>query len=342
MSLRKPAMAALILIVGAAALAACGRAPNSSASGGTGKSYVINFTSPDSQGEPQADLITHFAQLIQQDSHGQLTVKAYFNGVLANSANGVKLVEDGSAQMTYANAPDMAAYLPAYGFLQEPLLFTNPAQIASGLASNAMNSLDAQLVAKTGIRVLGWGALGFIDILNSKHPIRSVADMAGLRIRVIPGSVPVTEAMTDMHSQGVPLDITEVYTALEQHTIDGNLDPVTTAYPSKQWQVAKFLTVMPFQYNPMPVLINNKFFESLPSSLQRIVQSDAAKSVAWEIADQSQQTTQDIKLMQQQGVQVTTISGASLAGFDAVVAPLRQQAYQQYGTALPAAFGIKP
>ncbi len=311
-----------------------------STTGTSGARYVIKYTSPDPVSEPQADQINHFADLVEKDSHGQIAVKPYFDGVLATSAGGVNLVSSGAAQMTYANPPGIAAYEPDYNFLQEPLLFTDQAKINRGLTSPVIKSLDEKFRQKTGMRILAWGALGFIDLLNSKHPITTAADMRGLRFRVIPGSAPVTSAMNALGAQPVPLDITEVYTALEQSTIDGNVDPSTTSYPSKEWEIAKYLTVMPFQYNPMPILINDKFFQSLPPDLQQVVSRDAQATATWEIAEQAREAQADVQLMAQGGVHVTTPSAAQQATFVQALAPERKRAYQQFGPALFAAFDI--
>lgn len=308
----------------------------------SGARYVIKYTAPDPVGEPQADQMNHFAALVARDSHGQIAVKSYFNGVLATSAGGVNLVSAGSAQMTYANPPGIASYEPDYNFFQEPLLFTDQAKITKGLNGPVIQALDEKFRRKTGIRILAWGALGFINLLNSRHPITSPADMKGLRFRVIPGSAPVTSAMNALGAEPVPLDITEVYTALEQNTIEGNLDPSTTSYPSKDWEIAKYITVMPFQYNPMPILINDKFFESLPADLREVVARDAQESATWELADQSRQAKTDVGLMRQGGEHVTTLSPAGIAAFTQALAPQRKAAYRQFGPALFSAFGITP
>lgn len=332
-------LAALLLVT--AGLTGC-MADFNSTTDASGARYVIKYTSPDPVSEPQAEQINHFAALVEKDSGGQIAVKAYFDGVLATSAGGVDLVGSDAAQMTYGNPPDVAAYVPSYNFLQEPLLFTSQAKINKGLSSPVVRELDAKFLKKTGIRILAWGALGFIDLLNSQHPITSAADMKGLSFRVIPGSPAVTSAMNTLGAQPVPLDITEVYTALEQSTIDGNIDPSTTAYPSKEWEIAKYLTVMPFQYNAMPILINEKFFAALPSNLQSVVTRDAQATANWEIAEQVHQSTTDVQLMQQGGVHVTVLSGAGLQSFVQALAPQREKAYQQFGPALFAAFGVTP
>jgi tripartite ATP-independent transporter DctP family solute receptor len=327
----------LALVLGAACLTAC--AHGRSAAGG--RTYVIKFTAPDPKGTTQVDQVLRFVDQVQKDSHGLIKVQTYLNGVLANSGGGVKLTASGSAQMTYGNAPTVASYVPEYNFLQEPLLFTKPDLIAKGLASPAIKALDTKLVNKTGLRILSWGALGFVDLLNSKKPITSAADMKGMKFRVIPGSAPVTNAMQALGAQPVPLDITEVYTALEQKTIDGTIGPTTTLYPIKHWEVAKYLTIMPFQYNPMPFMINDKFFKSLPADLQQVVQKAADDSTAWEIAQQAQEASRDATLMQQHGVHVNTLDAQGLASFDAALASQRKAIRSKYSPDLFTAFGVK-
>lgn len=244
--------------------------------------------------------------------------------------------------MTYSNPPSVAAYVPQYDFFQEPLLFTNEGKIERGLMSPAVKALDAKMLKKTGMRVLAWDALGFVDLANSKHPVKTAADMKGLSFRVIPGSAPVTDAMNALGAQPVPLAFTQVYTALENGTIDGNVDPATTLYPSKQYEVAKYVTIMPFQYNPMPLLINNQFYESMPRHLRNVVKIAATKTAYWEINDYNKQVNKDVRLMAEHGAHIVKLNNSELATFSKALAPLRQKALHEYGKALFKAFGIKP
>lgn len=304
--------------------------------------YTIKFISPDPQVDPTDQMMMHFAKIVDRDTHGEVTVSNYFNGVTGPTTEEIPSIGANTAQMTYTNAALMGSYVPAFNFLQTPLLFTNRKVINKGLHSSAMQKLDGKFLAKAHARVLAWEALGFVDMVNSVHPLVTPGQIKGLKCRIIPGSKPLSEAYSLLGAEPVPIDATEVYTALQQGTVNCSQDPAPVLYGAKHYEVAKYLTVMPFQYNPSAVIISNTFYKSLPVRLRKIVAKDARASAHWEVVLEARDAARDVTRMKNNGAKVVRLNKKQIAEWVAAVKPMKKSAAKQYGTALVSAFGIKP
>lgn len=302
--------------------------------------FTLHFAATDPETSPPGQMMDHFASLILKDSGGKISVVNYFNGVTGPTTSNIPNAGSNVFQMTYVNAALLSSYVPSYSFLQTPLFFTDIKTVYKGLRSSAVAALNQQLVAKANTRVLTWEALGFVDMMNSQHPIRTPADIKGMKCRIIPGSQPLQEAYTLLGAEPVPVDATEFYTALSQGTVNCGQDPATVIYSVKLYEVAKYITVMPFQYNPAAVIINNGVYGLLPVKLRKILAKDIAASAQWEIALQTKQASQDITLMQQAGANVVTLTPAQIKLWVNATAKMRAEAVQKYGKALVSAFGI--
>jgi TRAP-type transport system periplasmic protein len=115
----------------------------------------------------------------------------------------------------------LSAWLPEYQVLGMPYLFRDRAHAYKVLDGLIGEDLEKKAAAK-GINVLSYWEIGFRHMTNNKRPIKAVADMAGLKIRVQPSKVFVT-MMESLGAIGTPIAFTELYSALQQGVVDGPL-----------------------------------------------------------------------------------------------------------------------
>jgi TRAP-type C4-dicarboxylate transport system substrate-binding protein len=223
------------------------------------------------------------------------------------------------------------------------MVFNDQSALTAGVSSQAVKDLEAQLLSKAGLRVLGWQQNGFVQLMNSAHPIATPDDLKGLKIRVIPGSAPLTAAFKLLGAQPVPIDATEEFTAEQAGTIQGNEDPIPIFVANKDYEALKYLTLVNFGNNPAPVVINNKFYESLPADLQQVLQTAESMAVTHEEALEVQTTAADLKIMEAAGVQVTDDTAPALRApfVTAINSYIKSVDGSTYPAALFAAFGVQ-
>jgi tripartite ATP-independent transporter DctP family solute receptor len=127
---------------------------------------------------------------------------------------------------------------------------------------------------KTGMRVLAWGETGFRNFTNSSRPIKSPADMKGLKLRVMESPVYVNMVKA-LGAAPTPITWAETYTALQQKVVDGQENPVAVIVFAKLYEVQKYMILDGHSYGIDFLLINDKFYQSLPKETQLIVKSAA-------------------------------------------------------------------
>jgi C4-dicarboxylate-binding protein DctP len=123
---------------------------------------------------------------------------------------------------------------------------------------------------QTGIRIVGHIESGFRSFFNSKKPIKTPADLAGMKIRT--GENAVHMAMVRaLGGSPAPVSWTEVYTALQQGVVDGMENPPGLFYSMKFYEQQKYLTLDKHLYSVHTAMINEAFFQGLPADLRGII-----------------------------------------------------------------------
>jgi TRAP-type C4-dicarboxylate transport system substrate-binding protein len=336
-------LAPILVAVAAAAVAtgcaASGSGGSSGSASGGGGTYTIKFTSTQQPSTPNGQLQYAFAKLVQQESGGRIQVKVYPNSILGSEDELIPQVISGTTQMTELFAPQMAQYVSGFNFFQVPMIFTSQAAVIKGLQSPATQALNAQFLQKTGVKVLGWGSLGFVQLL-AKQPVVAASDFSSLKIRIAPGSVPLEKSLPMLGAQAVPLAESDDFTSEQSGLVNGIVNPAYTFVAGKDYENFKNLTQLNFQYNPNVILINAKFFNSLPASLQKIVQSAADQTTAQEVTAVNKASATAAAQLEAQGVKVTTLSGTQRQAVFNAIKPYLKSAVSTYGAGLFQAFGV--
>lgn len=206
-----------------------------------------------------------FKSLVESSSNGAIEVQLFANGQLGKDAEVIEQVRSGVVESTISSAGGIAQHYPLVGVFDIPFAFPN-----IGVASRVIDKksdfgkkFTADLEAKTGLEVLGLiDSGGFFAFTNSKRPIKSTADMAGLRIRTM--TLPTHEAIiSSLGGQPTALPWAEVYTALQTGVADGEMNPVPVIAFAKFDEVQKYLSVTNHLITPYVWTMNKKFYDGL-------------------------------------------------------------------------------
>ena len=137
---------------------------------------------------------------------------------------------------------------------------------------------------KANIRVLAFETGGMRNMMNSKHPIMSPADLKGLRMRVAKNPI-LLDTYHALGADVIGVASAETYGALQTHMVDGNDGGAGWAYAQKLYEVQKYFSITGHQMVVTSVIINNKFYEGLPKDVQaglsRAAQEAAAENMVW-------------------------------------------------------------
>jgi len=211
--------------------------------------------------------------IIEAETSGGVEVKVFPASQLGGERELIEGTKIGTIQMCMVSAAISGFYKEAQ-VLDIPYLFSN-APIAWKVMDGWFGKEMAEdCLKKTGMRVLAYGETGFRNFTNSSRPVKSPADMKGLKIRVMESPVYVNMVRA-LGAAPTPIAWPETYTALQQKVVDGQENPIATIVFAKLYEVQKYITLDGHSYGVDFLLINEKFYQSLPKETQQIVKSAA-------------------------------------------------------------------
>jgi tripartite ATP-independent transporter DctP family solute receptor len=262
---------------------------------------------------------TVFKSLVENETGGAVKVNLFPAGQLGGEreiAEGVKL---GSIQIGMLSGPFS-------GFCKEAQVFDIPYLFPSLLV--AYRTLDGpfgkelaqECLQKTGMRILTYAQVGYRNFTNSARVIKTPADLKGLKLRVMENPVYMT-LVRSMGGAPTPIPWPETYTALQQKVVDGEENPISSIKFAKLYEVQKYLTMDGHTFGVSFMLINEKFFQSLPKEYQTILKDAALTSEVSENGIDNLDNAVGVQFLKDHGMEVYTPTAAELAQFRAVAQP---------------------
>lgn len=156
---------------------------------------------------------------------------------------------------------------------------------------------------EAGWKWLGWGENSLRMFSNSKKEIKTPADMAGLKIRVQENDIHM-QIVNDLGASATPVNFAELYTALQQGTVDGQENGVALTYSMGFNEVVKYMTYYPHIYDPYLVCMSIDAWNRLPADLQALMEEYGAKYCQYEREFNLQNDEEYLKEMEDGGLQV--------------------------------------
>jgi len=272
-----------------------------------------------------------FKGLVEGGSAGNVTVKVFPASQLGNERELIEGTKIGTIQMSLVSGAIAGFYKPAQ-VLDIPYLFASGPVAWKVMDGWFGKEMAADVLKQTGMRVLAYAETGFRNFTNSKLPIKSPADMKGLKIRVMETPVYVNMVKA-LGAAPTPIAWSEVYTALQQKVVDGQENPVATIMQAKLYEVQKYIILDGHSYGVDFFLVNDKFYQGLPKETQELLKTAAQTSALVGRGVQTLNSATGISELQAKGMQVYSPTAAERAQFkDATQKPVRDYIASQVGT----------
>ncbi len=271
---------------------------------------VIKFANQNNKGHPILMGMEKFAEIVAAKSGGKIKVNIFPGGSLGSDQANVSALQGGTLEMASMNSGIFASQVKEFAIFDFPFMFGNTKEADAVMDSAFGKGLHKKLEDK-GLVGLGYYELGFRNITNGKRPINTVADLEGLKLRVIPNPINV-DWVKALGANPTPLPWPEVYAALEQKAVDGQENPVATINSAKLYEVQKHMVLSNHQYNPQSVVISKKFWEKLTPAEQKILQDAATESAKYQREQSRGQAAGILDNLKKNGMQVTQLSAADM------------------------------
>jgi TRAP-type transport system periplasmic protein len=243
------------------------------------------------------------------------------------------LVEHGLLTLGYQSSSYLTDRVPELGVVDLPFLFAHT-QAARAAMDGALGELLARKIEeRVNYRVLGWFENGFRHVSNRVREVRMPADLAGLRIRVLPSNV---QARTFELLGAAPMrmDLTQAIEMIAAGTIDAQENPLSNTVTYGVHKFHRFHTLSNHFYISRPIFLHRTTFDAWPADLQRAIRNAITHAIAFQRELHVQEEQDARKAIEAQGCEIVELSTAEHDAFVAAVAPLLNDARATFGQPL--------
>jgi len=299
-------------------VAACGIAMAAGAQAQI-KEQTLRFATVNPPGHPIVLGMDKFAALVNQKSGGKMTVKLFPGSQLGGDVEAMSGVQGGTIDFTSMNSGILQNQVKEFALVDFPFLFDSPKEADAVMDGPVGKALADKLPAK-GLISLAYWELGFRNLTDSKRPVTKADDIVGLKLRVIQSPIYV-DTWKALGANPVPMAFAEVYSGLEQKTIDGQENPVTVILANKLNEVQKYLALTRHVYNPQSVLMSKKTWDRMSKEEQDIIVAAAKESTVYQ-RQVSRDASEKALVELRKTMEVTEIPPAEMTKIRAKVKPV--------------------
>ncbi len=281
------------------------------------------------QNSHQGVAIDTFAKEVAARTGGRYKVETFYNGSLGGERESIEAVQLGTQELAFSSTGPVPNFVPDAKILDVPFLFRDKAHARAVLDGPIGQELLTKFDAK-GFKALAWAENGFRHMTNSKRDVKAPEDLKGLKMRTMENPVHIA-AYKGLGIITTPMAFPEVFTALQQGTVDGQENPLPVIMSAKFSQVQKHLSLTGHVYSPCIFVMNKAAFDKL-SAADKTAFLEAAKVAAKANRDRvDQDDANGVKELRAQGM--TVIEDVDKAKFVAQLAPVNAEFEKQFGKA---------
>ena len=281
------------------------------------------------QNSHQGVAIDTFAKEVAARTGGRYKVETFYNGSLGGERESIEAVQLGTQELAFSSTGPVPNFVPDTKILDVPFLFRDKAHARAVLDGPIGQELLGKFDAK-GFKALAWAENGFRHMTNSKRDVKAPEDLKGLKMRTMENPVHIA-AYKGLGIITTPMAFPEVFTALQQGTVDGQENPLPVIMSAKFSQVQKHLSLTGHVYSPCIFVMNKASFDKL-SAADKTAFLEAAKVATKANRDRvDQDDANGVKELRAQGM--TVIEDVDKAKFVAQLAPVNAEFEKQFGKA---------
>ena len=197
-------------------------------------------------------------------------VKVFTGGSLGTQRQLQEQIELGTIE-AIGTASDIVEMAGEFSIFDLPFLFADNEHAYRAMDGDLGRKLNDVLIERRGIRVLAYGELGFRHITNSKRPIETPDDLAGLKIRTPSNELRIA-AFQALGAAPTPIPYSELYSALQVGVVDGQENPLITIDEKSLWEVQKFVSMTYHVFTPAFLLVNETWWQGLGDDDRQVLE----------------------------------------------------------------------
>lgn len=244
-----------------------------------------------------------FKEEVEKNSNGRIKIEIHPNGELGGDGELIEGVINGKVDMTVSSAGNFAVYATKLGISAMPFLFSD-FEDAWAFMDNYIVADVNKTLEEFGIVVLSHFDNGFRCVTTTNKPVKTVADMKGLKIRTPPNQI-VMETMLALGATPKPYAFNELKGALRNGLFDSQENPIPVIYNSKLFEEQKYLAITNHSYDAMPLVIRKELWDVFSDSDKKIIQNAAKNAQNLDRKLVKEQTEAYVSKLKEAGMTIT-------------------------------------
>jgi len=281
---------------------------------------------------PLGQGIDKFINIVDQESAGTITIRAYPNNALGADLQMVTAARSGVQELVGASTAPLTGLVTAFALFDFPFLFANETEADAILDGPIGRKLLDQLEEK-GLIGLCYFENGFRNTTNSKRPIARLEDFSGLKLRTMQSPV-YLETFSALGANAIPMAFSELYAALDTKAIDAQENPYANIYQGGFYEVQKYLTATRHAYAPFPIMVSKKLWDDLSADERALFRHACTAAQQHQRAVNRAQGEQLLAQLQAAGMIYNELPPAEIDRMRARLQPVIDKYTQRIGPAL--------
>ncbi|MTI18192.1 C4-dicarboxylate ABC transporter [Rhodobacteraceae bacterium RKSG542] len=240
-------------------------------------SYMLNVSTSQSTDNPVYFGLEAFKKNVEERTKGDIKVRIFANSQLGNDEDILEQARAGANTAVVVDGGRLAEFAPELAILSAPFLITSVEDMNKVVTSDLFNGWSDKLAGASGHRILGFNWYQGERHFLTKKPIKTPADLAGVRTRTI-GAPIFMESVRLMGATPTPMGWPEVYPALQQGVIDGAEAQSPSIHDSSLFEVATHYTKTGHFFLITGLVTGDAWFNTLPAEYKTVVREEALRA----------------------------------------------------------------
>lgn len=317
-------------------LAGCGKNDNGSIADNRGP-IAFRMSQASSETGAIGRSMEKFSEIIAERTGNRYVINTFHNGQLGGERDNIEACQIGNLDIAVVNQAPLSNFVPDIAAVDLPYVIENYHHADNVFLGNVGNYFLEEL-SKVGLIGLTIWESGFRNLTNSKKEVNSLADVTGLRIRVMENKIH-QDLWKTLGADPVAMAWNDAYTALQQRAIDGQENPATVIDKNNVVEVNKNMAITEHVYSTVFIIMSPRAWNSLSPEDQKIFKEAAVEAGLAERELSRRMDEEAIAILEGNGMKVTRPDKGE---FIAASQSVREKYGDKYADILKQIEAVKP
>lgn len=275
------------------------------------KPHLIRFGYGLNEVSNQGRAAKVFSDAVAKASGGKMKVRAIGAAALGPDTQMQQALIGGAQEMMVGSTATLVGITKEMALWDTPFLFAD-AHEADVILDGPIGQKVMDKLQEKGLVGLVYWENGFRNLTNNKRPVVKLEDLDGLKLRVMQNEV-FLDTFKTLGANAIPLPFSELFSALETSTVDGEENPFNTIVSSKFYEVQKYLSITNHVYSPWIVLVSKMWWDGLSKDEHKVLLDAAIQSRDFERKDTRAEAAKALADLKSKGMQINELPADQIA-----------------------------